>query len=131
MTNRNATQVAVVGAGPAGYAAAFRAADLGLAVTLIDLDPNPGGTCLYRGCIPSKALLHVARVINEAKEAAHFGVHFKAPRIDIDRVREATRDVVAQMTGGLGQLSKARSRSIVTTPTADASGGVKAAYPRT
>ncbi len=102
------THLAVLGAGPAGYAAAFRAADLGLEVTLIDLDPNPGGTCLYRGCIPSKALLHVARAITEARELEHFGVTYAAPRIDVARLREATRGVVSQMTGGLGQLSKAR-----------------------
>jgi dihydrolipoamide dehydrogenase len=102
------TKVAVLGGGPAGYGAAFRAADLGLEVTLIDLDRNPGGTCLYRGCIPSKALLHVARVISEAREADHFGVHFTAPRIDVNRLREATRGVVNQMTSGLGQLSRAR-----------------------
>ncbi len=108
MTDSNHTQVAVIGGGPGGYAAAFRAADLGLDVTLIDLDPNPGGTCLYRGCIPSKALLHVARVIREAKEAEFFGVQYSDPEIDLDRVREATRGVVAHMTGGLGQLTKAR-----------------------
>ena len=102
------THLTVLGGGPAGYGAAFRAADLGLETTLIDLDPNPGGTCLYRGCIPSKALLHVARIISEAREAEHFGVHFGAPRIDVDRLREATRGVVKQMTGGLGQLGKAR-----------------------
>ena len=102
------THLAVIGGGPGGYAAAFRAADLGLEVTLIDLDPNPGGTCLYRGCIPSKALLHVARVIREAKEAEFFGIHYAEPSIDIDRVREATQGVVAHMTGGLGQLTKAR-----------------------
>ncbi len=102
------TQLAVLGGGPAGYAAAFRAADLGLETTLIDLDEDPGGTCLYRGCIPSKALLHVARVISEAREVGHFGVHFGAPRIDVERLREATRGVVKQMTAGLGQLVKAR-----------------------
>ncbi len=102
------THLAVLGGGPAGYGAAFRAADLGLETTLIDLDANPGGTCLYRGCIPSKALLHVARVVSEAREAEHFGVHFGAPRIDVARLREATRSVVKQMTGGLGQLGKAR-----------------------
>ncbi len=107
------TGVAVIGGGPGGYAAAFRAADLGLNVTLIDLDPNPGGTCLYRGCIPSKALLHVARVIQETKEAEFFGIHYGEPTIDLDRVREATRGVVAQMTAGLGQLGKARKISYI------------------
>lgn len=102
------TKIAVLGGGPAGYAAAFRAADLGLEVTLIDLDKNPGGTCLYRGCIPSKALLHVAKVISEARDADHFGIQFDPPRIDVNRLREATKGVVTQMTGGIGQLSKAR-----------------------
>src|SRR5690606_22894649 len=102
------TQVAILGGGPGGYAAAFMAADLGLDVTLIDVEENPGGTCLYRGCIPSKALLHVAHTITGAREAAHFGITFEAPKIDLDRVRTATKEVVAKMTGGLGQLSTAR-----------------------
>ncbi|MBI1318783.1 MAG: dihydrolipoyl dehydrogenase [Candidatus Hydrogenedens sp.] len=102
------TQVAVLGGGPGGYAAAFMAADLGLDVTLIDTEENPGGTCLYKGCIPSKAMLHVAHVITAAREAAHFGVKFAEPEIDVDRVRAATKEVVQQMTGGLGQLCKAR-----------------------
>lgn len=108
MSETITTQVAVIGAGPGGYAAAFMAADLGLDTTLIDIEDNPGGTCLYRGCIPSKALLHVAHVLNAAKEAEHFGVTFQAPAIDIDRLKAATKGVVDQMTGGLGQLSKAR-----------------------
>ena len=74
------TSLVVLGGGPAGYAAAFTAADLGLQVTLVDLDTNPGGTCLYRGCIPSKALLHVAKVIHEAEEAAAFGLTFAKPK---------------------------------------------------
>lgn len=102
------THVAVIGAGPGGYAAAFMAADLGLDVALIDVEPNPGGTCLYRGCIPSKALLHVAQLLNDAREATHWGLTFAEPKIDLARVREATGEVVAQMTGGLGQLGKAR-----------------------
>lgn len=106
--SKEKTHLAIIGGGPAGYAAAFAAADLGLEVTLIELDTNPGGTCLYRGCIPSKALLHVAKVIHEAQEAAHFGLKFGKPKIDIDRVREATQEVVGKMTRGLGQLCKAR-----------------------
>ena len=106
-------RVVVIGGGPAGYGAAFRAADLGLDVTLVDLDTNPGGTCLYRGCIPSKALLHVAKVIHESRDAAHFGLHFDPPKIDLDRVREATQEVVTKMTGGLGQLSKARKINFI------------------
>ena len=80
----NTTQLAVVGGGPGGYAAAFLAADLGLKVTLISEEPNPGGVCLYRGCIPSKALLHAARVLTEVHEAARWGIEFQPPRIDLD-----------------------------------------------
>jgi dihydrolipoamide dehydrogenase len=102
------TQLAVIGAGPGGYAAAFYAADRGMQVTLIDPAPNPGGVCLYRGCIPSKALLHVAEVINDARHAEAWGVTFGAPKIDIDRLRAFKTKVVDQLTGGLGQLSKQR-----------------------
>ena len=75
------SHLVVIGAGPGGYAAAFLAADLGMTVTLIDKEENPGGVCLYRGCIPSKALLHIAKVINEAKEMAEWGVEFGKPKI--------------------------------------------------
>ena len=75
----NTTQLAVIGGGPGGYAAAFLAADLGMKVALIDTEVNPGGVCLYRGCIPSKALLHAARVLTESREAAHFGIQFQPP----------------------------------------------------
>ena len=109
MTDQKNVQLAVIGGGPGGYSAAFMAADLGLKVALIDVEENPGGVCLYRGCIPSKALLHVAKVINEAREAAHWGLKFKEPEIDLDRVRESTQEVIRQMTGGLGQLCKARN----------------------
>ena len=102
------TQLAVVGGGPGGYVSAFRAADLGIDVTLIDLDENPGGVCLYRGCIPSKALLHVAKLLNETREATEWGVTFGEPQIDLDKLRDFKDRVVARMTGGLGQLSKAR-----------------------
>ena len=101
-------EVAVIGAGPGGYGAAFMAADLGLDVALIDVEENPGGTCLYRGCIPSKALLHAAKTIIDAREAAEWGLHFGAPRIDLDTLRERTQSVVAQLTGGLGGLTSAR-----------------------
>jgi len=103
------TQVAVLGGGPGGYAAAFRAADLGLEVTLVDLEEKPGGVCLYRGCIPSKALLHVSKLIQEAEEAAAIGVSFGAPDINLDRVREWKEEVVQQMVGGLAQLSRRRN----------------------
>lgn len=98
----------VIGAGPGGYAAAFYAADLGLNVTLIDLEKNPGGVCLYKGCIPSKALLHVANVINEAKEAANWGVEFNEPKINLDKLRDFKNRVVDKLTSGLGVLTKQR-----------------------
>jgi dihydrolipoamide dehydrogenase len=102
------TQLVVIGAGPGGYAAAFYAADRGLKVAMVDPEANPGGVCLYRGCIPSKALLHVADVISESKHAAEFGVTFGAPHIDLDRLRAFKNKVVAQLTGGVGQVSKLR-----------------------
>jgi dihydrolipoamide dehydrogenase len=107
------TQLVVIGAGPGGYAAAFYAADRGMQVTLVDPAVNPGGVCLYRGCIPSKALLHVAEVINEARHAEAWGVTFGAPKIDVDRVRAFKTKVVTQLTGGLGQLSKQRKITYV------------------
>lgn len=102
------TQLAVIGGGPGGYAAAFLAADLGMNVTLIDLEKNPGGVCLYRGCIPSKALLHVAKLIHEAEEAKKWGVEFGEPKIDINKLRGFKDGVVNKLTGGLGQLCKQR-----------------------
>ena len=101
-------RVAVIGAGPGGYTAAFLAADLGLSVTLIDEAPDPGGVCLYRGCMPSKALLHVARVLTEAREAGEWGVSFAEPDIDLDRLRSWKNTVVSTLTGGLGQLTRQR-----------------------
>ena len=104
----SSTQVAVIGGGPGGYAAAFLAADLGRRVVLIDEAPNPGGVCLYRGCMPSKALLHVAKVVTEAREARNWGVDFGEPALDIDRLRSWKDQAVARLTGGLGQLSTQR-----------------------
>ncbi|HET8675425.1 MAG TPA: dihydrolipoyl dehydrogenase [Blastocatellia bacterium] len=104
----DSTQVVVIGGGPGGYAAAFMAADLGLKVALVDLERNPGGVCLYRGCIPSKALLHVAKLINESREAASWGIEFAAPKIDVDKLRAWKESVVERLTGGLGQLGKQR-----------------------
>lgn len=105
----NSTQVAVIGGGPGGYAAAFLAADLGMQVTLIDSEPNPGGVCLYRGCIPSKALLHVARVLSETREARQWGIEFLEPKIQLNKLRAWKEGVVQRLTGGLGQLSRQRS----------------------
>ena len=108
MSARESARLVVIGAGPGGYAAAFRAADLGIESVLVDSWPNPGGVCNYVGCIPSKALLHVARVIQEAQNAADWGVSFDGPRIDLDRMRAWKDAVVGKLTGGLGQLVQAR-----------------------
>ena len=102
------TQLVVIGGGPGGYAAAFAAADKGMNVTLVNDEKNPGGVCLYRGCIPSKALLHVAKLLHEAEEAKNWGIDFGKPKIDLDKLRDFKNKVVNQMTGGLGQLTKAR-----------------------
>ncbi len=102
------SQVVVLGGGPGGYAAAFMAADLGLQTTLVNREPNPGGVCLYRGCIPSKAVLHAAKIINEAREAEHFGLTFGKPTLDLDKLRGWKDQVVTKLTGGLGQMAKQR-----------------------
>ncbi len=108
MSTKSHTHLAVIGGGPGGYAAAFLAADLGLEVTLIAPEENPGGVCLYRGCIPSKALLHVAKLLNESQEAARWGVHFNRPQIKLDELRNWKQSVVQRLTGGLGLLLKQR-----------------------
>ena len=97
MTDRK--QLVVVGGGPGGYPAAFLAADKGLHVTMVDQEPNPGGVCLYRGCIPSKALLHIAKVIGESREAKKWGVSFGEPTLDLDKIRAFKDGVVAKLTG--------------------------------
>ncbi|MBS1819756.1 MAG: dihydrolipoyl dehydrogenase [Acidobacteria bacterium] len=104
----SSTQLVVVGSGPGGYAAAFYAADLGLSVALVDTEPNPGGVCVYRGCIPSKALLHVAKLIDESRHAKAWGVEFAEPKIDLDKLRDFKNNVVKRLTSGTGQLGKAR-----------------------
>jgi dihydrolipoamide dehydrogenase len=107
-------RIAVLGAGPGGYPAAFLAAERGFQVVLIDERPNPGGVCLYAGCIPSKALLHAAELLHDASEAGAMGLTFGPPRIDLDRLRAwKDREVVAKMTGGLGQIAKARKVRVV------------------
>ena len=102
------TRLAVIGAGPGGYVAAFHAADAGMQVTLVDADPNPGGVCTFRGCSPSKALLHAARVLDEARHADAFGLTFGKPSIDLDTLRAWKDGVVKKQTGGLGLLAKSR-----------------------
>ncbi len=98
----------ILGAGPGGYAAAFLAADLGLEPVLVAPEENPGGVCLYEGCIPSKALLHVAALLNEAREAQRWGLTFSEPRLDLDRLRAWKDEVVTGLTGGLGELRQKR-----------------------
>src|SRR5271154_5308839 len=108
MPETSSINIAVIGAGPGGYAAAFLAADLGMKVTLIDPEANPGGVCLYRGCIPSKALLHVAKLIDESRHAKNWGIEYADPKIDLARLRSWKEGVVKKLTGGLGVLSKQR-----------------------
>jgi dihydrolipoamide dehydrogenase len=117
------TQLVVLGAGPGGYAAAFYAADMGLQVALVDEEKNPGGVCLYRGCIPSKALLHVAKVIDEARHAASLGVTFGEPKVDVDKLRAFKQSVVDKLTSGVGGVARMRKvkfyqgRATLTGPT--------------
>lgn len=107
-------EVVVLGSGPGGYTAAFRAADLGKKVVLIERYPTLGGVCLNVGCIPSKALLHTAKVITEAEETAHHGVSFSAPNIDLAQLRNwKANDVVAKLTGGLAAMAKQRNVTVV------------------
>jgi dihydrolipoamide dehydrogenase len=104
----------VIGGGPGGYTAAFLAADLGMKVTLVDANPSPGGVCLHRGCIPSKALLHVAKLITETKQAKQWGIEFPEPIIHLDKLRDWKNKVVSKMAGGLTMLTKKRGIRHVT-----------------
>lgn len=107
------SEIVVIGAGPGGYPAAFAAADHGRQVTLIDANPRPGGVCLQCGCIPSKALLHIAKLINETHESARWGVTFAPPKIDLDAVRRFKDGVIDKLVGGIGQLQKTRGVNFV------------------
>lgn len=113
MSNEINTQVVVLGAGPAGYSAAFRAADLGLDTVIVERFSTLGGVCLNVGCIPSKALLHVSKVIEEAKMVSNHGVVFGEPQIDLDKLREYKKSVIGQLTSGLGGMSKMRKVDVV------------------
>ena len=108
MTQLKHYEIVVIGAGPGGYAAAFRAADLGKRVLLIDRDNELGGVCLNRGCIPSKALLHISKVMSEAEHLSKMGVTYSKPAIDIDQVRAHINKIVSQLNGGIAQMAKAR-----------------------
>ncbi len=104
----NPIKLVVIGAGPGGYAAAFLAADMGMQVILIDKEENPGGVCVYRGCIPSKALLHAAKVLNESQEAENIGITFSKPTVNLDKLRSWKNSVITRLTSGTGQLRKQR-----------------------
>jgi dihydrolipoamide dehydrogenase len=114
MSEPLSTQLVVLGAGPGGYAAAFLAADRGMKVTLIDAGDKPGGTCLHVGCIPSKALLHTAKLITDARDAAGLGIAFGEPKLDIDKIRKHRLGVVDVLANNLGKLAKARKVDFVT-----------------
>src|ERR1051326_3463559 len=101
-------QVVVIGAGPGGYAAAFLAADLGLKTALGDPENNPGGVCVYRGCIPAKAPLHGGKLLGEARHADAWGVTFGEPKIDLAKLRTFKDNVVKRLTSGTGLLAKSR-----------------------
>lgn len=130
MSDTRETQLLVIGGGPGGYPAALHAADHGLKVTLVDEDPKLGGVCLNRGCIPSKALLHTAKIIREAHELAEHGVSFGDPKIDLEKLRAFVQTkVVGRLTGGIAQLTKGRGvetvrgRAVFTSPnTVDVTG---------
>ena len=102
------TDVLVIGSGPGGYAAAFRAADLGLDVTMVDLEERPGGVCLFRGCIPSKTLLYVTELLHDAQRAAEMGITFGEPKVDLDKLREWKNKVIDKLADGLVELSNKR-----------------------
>ena len=103
----------VLGGGPGGYAAAFLAADLGMQVTLVERDDRLGGTCLLRGCIPSKALLHVGRVLAESRELDEWGIHFPKPKLDLSALRARKEKLIATLAGGLGQLARRRNVTVL------------------
>ena len=107
------TQLVVLGGGPGGYSAAFMAADLGMQVTMVEAAPRLGGTCLLHGCIPSKALLHVARVVAESREMHEWGVEFQSPAVNVDALRARKEKVISTLSGGLAQLSKRRKVQVI------------------
>ncbi|HIJ77178.1 MAG TPA: FAD-dependent oxidoreductase, partial [Deltaproteobacteria bacterium] len=102
------TDLLVIGGGPGGYAAAFRAADLGMDVTMVEADPRPGGVCLFRGCIPSKTLLYATELMHDARRASEMGITFAEPKIDLSRMREWKDKVIDRLAKGLVELTKRR-----------------------
>ena len=108
MSKNKHAELLVIGAGPGGYAAAFRAADLGKKVVLVDRDKVMGGVCLNRGCIPSKALLHITKVMDEADSLSKMGVTYGKPKIDIDAIRTHKDKIVSQLNNGIASMAKSR-----------------------
>ena len=106
--NLKKVDLVVIGSGPGGYAAAFRASDLGRSVLLVEKDSVLGGVCLNRGCIPSKALLHISKVINDAEHLSECGVKFEKPTIDISAIRQYKDKIVSKLNGGISQMAKMR-----------------------
>src|SRR5580658_1502606 len=114
MPDTRETQLLVIGGGPGGYPAALHAADHEMKVTLVDEDPRLGGVCLNRGCIPSKALLHAAKIIHEAHDMAEHGISFGDPKLDLEKLRTFVQQkVVGKLTGGIAQLTKGRGVEVV------------------
>src|SRR5262249_49389437 len=113
MSQTVSSDLVIIGAGPGGYAAAFLAADKGMKVTLIDAQEKPGGTCLHSGCIPSKALLHTAKLITDVREARILGLHFEPPRVEIAEVRSYWHTIVDNLAKSLADLCKRRKVELV------------------
>ena len=109
----NVHELVIIGSGPGGYACAFRAADLGLNVTLIEKDANLGGVCLNKGCIPSKAFLHIAKVINDAKTISKVGVSFDKPNLDVSKINQWKNDIVNNLSSGIEGLANRRKVNII------------------
>ena len=109
MTKLKHYEIVVIGAGPGGYAAAFRAADLGKQVLLIDRDNELGGVCLNRGCIPSKTLLHISKVLNDARKISEVGIYFDAPKVDIKKINTWKNNIINNLSTGLLSLAKRRN----------------------
>ena len=109
----NNCDLIVIGAGPGGYTAAFRASDLGLNVTLIDKNSSLGGVCLNEGCIPSKSLLHIAKIINDSKEASKFGISFNKPKIDVNKIQDWKNKVIKNLNQGIEKLASVRKINVI------------------
>ena len=113
MEEKKHADVLVVGSGPGGYASAFRASDLGKNVIMVDREKKLGGVCLNRGCIPSKTLLHISKIIQEARLLSSIGVEFSKPKIDLDKIREHKNNIISKMNSGIAQMAKAREVQII------------------